>query len=88
MTTVDFTPSPVAPFQFQAVLDGDSYNALVKWNAFGRRYYVELYDHNGVRVTTIALISSGQGVPVSLVAGYFVSTLVFYGDLQQFVILP
>lgn len=89
MTTVTpFTPSSQAPFQFQPELDGSLYTAIVTWNLFGRRYYLNLYTLQGTRVMTVPLIGSPLNYDISLTAGYFNSTLIFRAPSQQFEVSP
>ena len=60
MTTyVDFVPSPVAPFQFQATFDSAQYNVIVTWNEFGERYYINVYDLASNLILARAIASSG-----------------------------
>ena len=63
MTTfVDFTPSRVAAFQFQAQLDGANYNVVVTWSLFGRRYYINVYALDGTLVLSTPMVGSPAGV--------------------------
>lgn len=87
-TLVNFAPSPLAPFQFQATLDGVAHNVIVTWNVFGRRWYVNVYQQDGTRVVSLPNIGSPPGKGISLVAGYFKSTLVFRQATRQFEIAP
>lgn len=65
MTTfINFVPSTVAPFSFQATLDGDQYNVVVTWNVFGQRFYVNVYAADGTLVVCRALVGSPTGLPV------------------------
>ena len=88
MTTFPFTPSSTQPFEFQPTLDGVQYTALVTWNIFGRRYYLNIYQLDGTRVLTTALIGSPNDADINLVGGYFESTLVFRAQSQQFEVAP
>ena len=83
-TCVDFQPSSLANFQFQAVLDGNSYNIVVTWNIYGERYYVNIYTSAGTLVLCKPLIGSPLGYDISITKGYFTSTLVFRDENQQF----
>ena len=67
MTVIPFLPSATQPFEFQPTLDGIQYTAFVKWNVFGRRYYLELYQLDGARVLTTALIGSPNDADINLV---------------------
>ena len=88
MTVFPFLPSATQPFEFQPTLDGLQYTAFVRWNIFGRRYYLELYQLDGTRVLTTALIGSPNDADIDLVGGYFVSSLVFRQQSQQFEVTP
>lgn len=68
MTTVLFQPTNVGPFQFQATLDGDSYNAAITWNMVGKRYYVNLFSLDGVRIFTLPLIGSTDAVGIETIS--------------------
>lgn len=93
MTTVPFVPTTLAPFQFQATLDGAPYNVVVTWNVYrggagGSGYYISVYDQSGTRILTLAMVGSPPDSDISLTAGYFSSTLVFREDSQTFEALP
>lgn len=89
MTTVTaFSPSPLGPFQFQPTLDGVEYNAIVTWNTYAQRWYVNVYDQSGTLIVAIARVGSPPGFDISLVAGYFASTLVFRQATQTFEVSP
>lgn len=63
-TIVPFTPSIDSPFQFQLTLDGQPYGAVITWNVFGQRYYVNLYAADGTRIFTQPLVGSMNRVPI------------------------
>ena len=89
MTTVtQFTPSPLVPFQFQATLDGATYNCTVLWNTYGQRWYLQIADQGGNPIVLKPMVASPPDYPISLVAGYFVSMLVYVEATQQFVVSP
>ena len=86
---VQFTPTPVAPFQFQTTLDGTLYTITITWNVYragGFGWYLNIYEENGVLVLSRALIASPPDYAISLTAGYFSTTLVFLEQTQQFVV--
>lgn len=88
-TVIPFAPSPLAPFQFSAVLDGTTYNVTVTWNVYragGFGWYINVYQENGVVVFSRALIASPPGYNISMTAGYFTTSIVFLDQTQQFVI--
>lgn len=87
-TLTRFTPSPSSNFQFQPVLDGASYNAVVTWNYYGQRYYINIYTQQGVRVLSLPMVGSPDGYDISLTAGYFASTLVFRSSSQNIEVTP
>lgn len=66
MTTyTPFLPTATAAFQFQPTLDGAPYTLIVTWGLAGQRWYVNLYDQNGVRIVTLPLIASGNPAPTA-----------------------
>lgn len=87
-TSTVFTPNTQTTFQFQATLDGGAYNVEVTWNVTGQRWYVNVYGAANALVLSLPLIGSPPGYPISLTAGYFASTLVFYQATQTFVVTP
>jgi hypothetical protein len=65
MTTVTaFAPSATAapPFQFQAQLDGATYNVSVTWNVYGQRWYIGIYDLSGNLVLFRPMTGSGAKI--------------------------
>lgn len=68
MTSYLFQPNGQAPFQFQPILDGQSYNATVTWNIFGQRWYLNLFNGAGTRIFTRALIGSVTGINIQEIA--------------------
>ena len=59
-TFVQFVPSTLAPFTFQAtLLNGQQYNVVVTWNTFEERYYINVYDIGGNRIVTRGLVPCG-----------------------------
>lgn len=62
MTPFLFTPSPQGPFQFSPTLDGVTYNGIVTWNLFGRRYYLNLFALDGTAVFTLPLIGTAAAI--------------------------
>jgi len=62
-----FIETTLVPFSFQPTLDGQTYGASVPWSLFGRRYYLQLNDRNGVLVLYTALIGSPIGVDIQSV---------------------
>ena len=83
-TFIDFQPSPITPFSFQAVLDGTTYNCTVPYNNFGQRYYVVCQDNAGKLIFSRPMVGSPIGYDISICAGYFTSTLVFRAPNSQF----
>jgi len=64
VTTFDFAPSNVAPFEFQPTLDGQVYTCVVTWILFGRRYLISCYRLDGTRVFTRAMVGSPAGITI------------------------
>lgn len=89
-TVIQFQPSALTAFQFQPTLDGDIYAAIVTWNLYGQRYYVNLSALDGTLIFAIPLIGSlpAPDSGISLTAGYFTSTLVFRQQSQTFEVNP
>ena len=88
LVAVDLGVHRLQPFQFQAVLDGATYNVIVTWNIARQGWYLSVVDQSGNLIGSRALVGSPPTYPISLVAGYFVSTLVYYPNVQQFVVSP
>lgn len=89
MTTyIDFVPSQVQPFQFQATLDGTVYTVLVTWNVFrqGQQgYYITISTLGNMLVGCIACVGSPLNYDISLSAPFgFTSTLVYRTQNNQF----
>ena len=76
-TLIPFNPAPNANFQFQCTLDGAPYNVVCKFNAYGQRYYVYVYDLNGTLVFSRPLIASPSFYNTSLTLGYFDTTMIY-----------
>lgn len=83
-----YAPSPTAPFTFQPTLDDVQYSAVVTWNLFGRRLYLNLYALDGTRLLTCAVVASPLDYDISLVAGLFTSKIVFREQSQTFEVSP
>jgi hypothetical protein len=62
VTLVNFVPSTVAAFQFDATMGGAQYSVVVTWNLFGERYYVNVYDASGALVVSRALTENGPQI--------------------------
>lgn len=88
-TFTPFVPTTAAPFQFNPTLDGQVYLAVITWNIFGRRFYLNVYTLGNVLVCAVPMVGSPTGYDISLVAGYFAtSTLVFRTAANQFEVSP
>lgn len=74
-------------FKFSPVLDGIAYNAVVKWNFYALRYYVELYKADGARVFNLPVIGSPDTANLSIAAGYFTNKLIFRTSQNRFEVL-
>ena len=84
---IDFQPSSTAPFQFGATLDGAIYTVVVKWNLFGQRWYLEIYDVSGTLIVCKARAGSPIGYDISLTGGYFTTQLVWREQNNQFEVI-
>ncbi len=95
MTDYVFTPSSVAAFQFQPLLDGITFSANVTYNMFSGRYYLNLYYQNTLVYST-PLIGSLPGMfqiqllppynPVT--AALWSSTMTFDSSTSTITVLP
>ena len=83
-TIIPFNPSSTSNFQFQLTLDGSPYTAVCTWNLYGQRYYVSIYSPDTTLILCVPLIGSTDSNNISLVAGYFTSTLIFRISSQSF----
>lgn len=89
MTTyMPFVPTQTAPFQFQTTLDGGSYLVTATWNFYRQGWFLNVYDASSILVVAIPMVGSPPGYNISLVAGYFASTLVFRASTQSFEVNP
>lgn len=68
---VPFVPSSIAPFQFQATLDGVIYNLTVTWNLFGQRWYVNCYTSDNALVFAVPLIGSLNATNIESITNDF-----------------
>lgn len=83
-TLIPFAPSPLAPFQFQAVLDGTIYNCSVRWNLFGARWYLFVANQDGSAVVVLPNTGSPPDFDISLTGGYFTTKIVFREATQTY----
>lgn len=82
MTTYfDFVPGRFAPFTFQPTLDGNPYNATVKWNLQAQRWYIYLDDQTGNNIFTLPLIGSLNPIPINSIE--FNNGIVSVGFINQ-----
>lgn len=65
MTTFPFSPTPQQNQVFNPVLGGNTYTAVVTWNLFGQRWYLNLTDSNGDLVISTAVVSSQDPQAIS-----------------------
>jgi hypothetical protein len=82
-TLVAFAPTPGSPFQFQAVLDNQTYNVSCTWN-IARGWYVSIYDQASTLIVSLPRIGSPVNYNISLTAGYFTTPMIFRVATQQF----
>jgi hypothetical protein len=83
-----FVPTQLAPFQFQAMFDGSSYNIILTWNIYRQFWYLSIYSPANVLIVSLPLIGSPPWYNISLTAGYFTSTLIYQPAANQFVVTP
>ena len=86
-TYISFQPSDLAPFQFQATLDGVTYQCICTWNFHAQRYYLNIYTLDKTLFLCIPMVGSPAGYDISLVAGYTTTKLVFRERNNQFEVI-
>lgn len=86
-TFIDFVPTPAAPFQFQAVLDGEPYTVIITWSLFGQRWYANIYTVDSVLLLAIAMVGSPLDRDISLTANYTATKLVWRPARGQFEVI-
>lgn len=77
-TSYPFTPTTLAPFAFQPLLDGQLYNATVPWNLWGQRWYLSLSSTAGQQIVYTAVVGSLDPVqlPLTTQAGLYTASVV------------
>lgn len=63
-TVVQYTQAPGVAFEFQVTLDNQQYTAILTWNLFGRRLYLNLLTSDNVLVVCEALIGSPSALNI------------------------
>jgi hypothetical protein len=86
-TFIDFVPTLTGPFQFRAVLDGESYTVIITWNLFGQRWYANIYTVDSVLLLSIAMVGSPLDRDISLTANYTTTMLVWRPARNQFEVI-
>jgi len=81
---IPFEPDSNTNFQFQATLDGQEYNCICTFNAYGQRYYINVYDLFGTLIFSRPVIASPSFYNVSLTLGYFDTTVIYRESSQVF----
>ena len=80
-TIIPFLPSNIQTPSFKATLDTTDCTVKITWNVSAKRYYINVYDSNGIWIITTALVSSPPGRSVqSIIYDPFLSSM-----LVQFV---
>ncbi len=74
MTLFPFTPAIGQNMTFNPVLNGVTYSAIVTWNVFGQRWYLNLYDSSGNLIIATAVVSSDD--PYSIEAISWINNVV------------
>lgn len=80
----DFQPNSLTAFTFAAMLDGAQYNAVVTWNIFGLRWYLNLYSTQGALVYSTPVVESPDRFDISLLPASFTAVLVFRDSTKKF----
>lgn len=65
MTTFPFSPSTQQNQTFNPVLGNNTYTAVITWNFFGQRWYLNLYDSNGNLIISTAVVGSQDPQEIS-----------------------
>jgi hypothetical protein len=60
-TVIPFIPSNMKAPSFFVTLDNNDYTIRVTWNVSAQRFYINVYDQNGVWIITVPLISTPPG---------------------------
>lgn len=82
---IPFIPPKNSPFQTVITLDaGQSYIMYVKWNLFGERWHIELYDLTGDLIFNLPLIESPLHYDISMTRGYFDTPLIYRESTNNF----
>jgi len=81
---IQFNPTPTTNFQFAPVLDGVAYSAVCTWNAYGCRYYVNVYDVLGNLQFSVPLIPSPDNGNISLTKGFFTTSMIYRASSSNF----
>lgn len=84
---IPFLPANDVPFQATITLDGHAYIFYVRWNIFGQRWYVVLYDTTGDLIFNLPLVESPLNYNISMTWGYFDTMLVFRESSQCFEVI-
>ena len=88
-TLIQFSPSVVQNFSFQATLDGQQYSVVITWGLFGQRWYFNVYTLQGALVVEKGLRGSPDDYNINLVQGYFAaSSIVYRASSNNFEITP
>ena len=88
-TLITFSPSTVAPFQFNLTLDGVPYAAICPFNVYGQRYYINIYTLNQQLILSRPIIGSPDDYDINLLFGYFfTSKLIYRTSSNVFEITP
>jgi hypothetical protein len=78
MTIVPFNPIPSSNFQFNCTLDGQPYTAIITWNYYSPRYYINIYDTAGNLIVSNPMVGSPDNFDINLVYGYFQTSNLIY----------
>lgn len=88
-TLIQFNPVEGSNFQFNCTLDGQPYTAIITWNFYSPRYYINIYDTGGNLIVINPLTGSPDNFDIDLIFGYFTtSTLVYRVSSNNFEINP
>jgi hypothetical protein len=83
-TIVPFNPQPTANFTFSPTLDNNTYQAVVTWNTYSNRYYLNIYTLTRALMVSIPLIASPDDGNIDLMAGFFNTPIIFRDSSNNF----
>jgi len=81
-TLIDFKPSAIQAFQFDATFDDALYTVLVTWNLYGQRWYINIHDIEGILVLCMPLIGSPTPKDLAAPPAFETVELMYWTDVD------